>query len=281
MPCGVAFRIIAQRHLAALGRCREATCRGDPDALHNMRVALTHLRAAIQLFSPMVDDAVRPRIWSELKWLNGELGAVRDLDVAIEQIAAVNPKRPLTIPHFASWRKKGADSHRQLAHSLRSVRFQRLIARTSTWVTRGPWSTTADKRAAKRRAIPVGAYGARKLVQWEKKLLRKCRKIRDLDPRKRHRLRIFNKRITCSIESFSDLFQDEVLSKQKAALKPFRKAQRSLGKLNDDVRGRALANSLRRSGIPTPLRGLEPKRKKQLLRIAEKAYHKLASLKLI
>ena len=139
----------------------------------------------------------------------------------------------------------------------------------------------AGKQVAKRRAALVTVYGARKLVQWEKKLLRQCRKLCDMNARKRHRLRLFNKQLTCSIESFSDLLEDKALSKQKPALKPLRKAQRCLGKLNDDVRGRALAKSLRRSAIPVPMRGLGAKRKKRLLRTAEKAYRSLAALELV
>ncbi|MBV9532007.1 MAG: CHAD domain-containing protein [Bradyrhizobium sp.] len=280
MPCDTAFRVIASRHLATLRGHQEATLGGDVDALHEMRVALTHLRAAIRLFSPMVDDAVRPRIWGELKWLNGKLGAVRDLDVAIEQIAAVNPKRPRAIQNSDSWHKKCADSHRQLAHSLRSARFRRLIAQTSAWITGGPWSTMTGKRTVKRRAAPVTVYGARKLSRWEKRLLRKGHKLRGMSARKRHRLRIFTKRLTCTIESFADVLEAKVLAKQKAALKPLRKAQRCLGQLNDDVKGQAIAQSLHRSGVSVPQRGLGPRRKKRLLRTAKKAYRKLAALKL-
>ena len=280
MPCDTAFRIVARRHLLTLSIRQEATCRGDPDALHDMRVALTHLRATIRLFSPMVDDAVKPRIWSELKWLNGALGAVRDLDVASKRIEAVNPERPQANRHSASLHKKSTQSHRQLAQSLRSKRFQRLIARTSQWIASGPWSTIAGKPAAKRRAVPVTVYGARKLARWQKKLLRKCRKLRDMDARRRHRLRIFTKRLTCSIESFADLFEDKALAGQKGALKPLRKAQQCLGQLNDEVRGEALALSLRKSGIAIPQHVLGKKRKKRLLRTAEKAYRKLATLKL-
>jgi inorganic triphosphatase YgiF len=69
MACDTAFRIIARRHLAAILAQHDGTCRGDPDALHQIRIALTHLRTAIRFFSPMVDDALRPTIWAELKWL--------------------------------------------------------------------------------------------------------------------------------------------------------------------------------------------------------------------
>jgi CHAD domain-containing protein len=280
MPCDTAFRIIARRHLDALGTHREATIRGDADALHEMRLALTHLRSAIRFFSPMVNDALKKRIWNELRWLNAELGAVRDLDVTIERIAAVHPTRPEEIPHFAEWQERRAAAYRELARALRSTRYQRLIAHTSTWITMGPWCTMAAKPARKRRAASVAVYAADRLASWEKKLLRRCRKLRELDPAKRHRVRILNKRLTHSIESLADLLKDKALAKQKVALKPLRKAQQCLGQLNDDVNGRRLARSLRKAGIAVPLQLLDAKREKRLLQKAETAYRKLAALKL-
>jgi len=77
MACDTAFRIIARRHLDAVLAQHDGTCRGDPDALHQIRIALTHLRTAIRFFSPMVDDTHRPHVWAELKWLNGQLGMVQ------------------------------------------------------------------------------------------------------------------------------------------------------------------------------------------------------------
>src|SRR5262245_52552592 len=85
MACDSAFRIIARRYLDAVIAPHDATCRGDTDALHQTRIALMHLRTAIRFFSPMVDDAVRPEVWAELKWLNNQLGMVRDLDVVIDR----------------------------------------------------------------------------------------------------------------------------------------------------------------------------------------------------
>ena len=97
--------------------------------------------------------------------------------------------------------------------------------------------------------------------------------------KKRHRLRLLNKKLTYSIDSFEDLFADKKFSKHKAALKPLRKAQRSLGRLNDGARGEALATELQQSGVQTPVQFLRPKQKKQLLKKASEAYRKLNKLK--
>jgi CHAD domain-containing protein len=237
MRCDTAFRIVARRHFSSLGTNREATCEGDPIALHQMRVALTHLRTSILFFSPMVDDAITERIRDELKWLNRGLGAVRDLDVAIERITTANPELSQAFPHFQWWQEKRAEGHRRLAHSLRSARYRRLVERTSGWIENGPWCTKTGKQAAGRRAIPIAAYSVDKLAQWAEKLLKKCGQLRRMGARKRHRLRLLNKKLTYSIDSLADLFSDRRFSKQQAALKHLRKAQRCPGQLNDDVRG--------------------------------------------
>src|SRR3981081_2634788 len=79
MACDTAFRMVASRYLKDLTAYHQATCTGDPTALHHMRIALTRLRTAILFFSPMIDDPERAHMKLELKWLNGQLGAVRDL----------------------------------------------------------------------------------------------------------------------------------------------------------------------------------------------------------
>lgn len=95
MACDTAFRVVAPRCLADLTANHVTTCRDDPEALHQMRVALTRLRTAISFFSPMVADSQRKQISAELKWLRAELGAVRYLDVAIGRLEAASKQRPL------------------------------------------------------------------------------------------------------------------------------------------------------------------------------------------
>src|SRR5258708_4814077 len=158
MPCDTAFRMIAGRYLGDLAANHEATCSGDPTALHQMRIALTRLRTAILLFSPMVADPLRMRIREELKWLNAHLGVVRDLDVAIERLKSADKQQPQAIPHYRSWDEKRADSHRRLARALRSARYRRLVKSTSVWIENGPWSITKGKQATKTRASPIVVY---------------------------------------------------------------------------------------------------------------------------
>lgn len=278
MACDTAFRIVARRYLGDLAANHEATCNGDTTALHQMRIALTRLRTAILFFSPMVADTQRTRIRDELKWVNGHLGVARDLDVAIDRLRAADKKQPQAIPHYRSWEDKRTDGHRQLARALRSARYRRLAKSTSEWIENGPWSTSRGKQATKDRAAPIAAYSADKLARWQERLLKKGRNLAKLDTEKRHQVRLLNKKLTYSIECFEDLFDDKRFSKQRAGLKHLRKAQRALGQLNDDVRGRSLAATLQRDGVPADMKFFGPKREKRLIRSAAMAYRKVAEL---
>jgi CHAD domain-containing protein len=275
MPCDTAFRVIARRCLKDLTAHHAATCQGDADALHHMRVSITRLRTAKSFFSPMVAGPQQARIRDELKWLNTHLGVVRDLDVAIERLREINQQSQQADDR--SWKQERAMSQRHLARVLRSARYQRLAKSISAWVEKGSWSRKTGKQAAKQRACPVANYSTRQLARWQKKLVKKSRKLREFDIKKRHRLRLLNKKLNYAIESIADLIPAD--AKQQATMKYLRKAQRSLGHLNDDARGQSLAATVGRGGTQASQPFLSPKREKRLLRNAAAAYKKLAELK--
>jgi len=276
MACDTAFRIVAGRCLGDLTANHRATCAGDADALHQMRIALTRLRTAIAFFSPMVAGPQRTRLRDELKWLNAHLGVVRDLDVAIEWLKAIDKRRPQA--DYRAWSRERAASQQHLTRVLRSARYQRMVKSISRWIERGSWSTKKGKQAAKERACPVSEYSARKLTRWREKLITRSRELRDLGTKKRHRLRLLNKKLSYAIESIADLVSDGEISRQQATLKALRKAQKSLGQLNDDARCRSLAATLGRGSVRGSHPFLGPKRERRLIRTAATAYEKLAEL---
>lgn len=227
----------------------------------------------------MVDDGLRPQVWTELKWLNSQLGMVRDLDVAIDRVIADSGGELDVIAELQHWDEKRAESHRLLTRALQSARYRRLVEQTSSWIESGPWSTRRTKEAIRLRRCSLADHATARLTEWEKTLLKKARKLNKLDVEKRHKLRLLNKRMTYSVESLQDLFADESLTKQKSILKQLRKAQKSLGQLNDDARGQTLAASLNEAVPGAGIRFLNRKREKKLLRTASEAYRKLAKAK--
>ncbi len=82
-----ATRATLAAHLAALRAAEPGARAGrDPEALHAMRVALRRLRTALRLGGDALPAGPRARLASELGWLGGELGRVRDLDVQLAQL---------------------------------------------------------------------------------------------------------------------------------------------------------------------------------------------------
>ncbi len=224
----------------------------------------------------MVTSLQQLRLADELKWLNAHLGAVRDLDVAIERLTEIKPRLQID---YRSWNRERAETQRHLTRALRSLRYRRLIKSISYWIEKGSWSTKRGKQAASLRACPVAEYSSRKLMRWRKKLIKRSGKLREIGTRKRHRLRLLNKRLSYAIESVAELASESEISRLQAMLKVLRKAQRSLGQLNDDARCQSLAATLGQGGVGVSRMLLGPKREKRLMRTAAAAYEKLAKLK--
>ena len=82
MSTADAFRIIARSTLRHITANEIMVQRSDSEGVHQMRVELRRLRAAISLFSKLFGDKQTERIKSELNWpKRGELSPARDLDV--------------------------------------------------------------------------------------------------------------------------------------------------------------------------------------------------------
>jgi CHAD domain-containing protein len=62
--------------------------RDAPDGVHQMRVACRRMRSTFQSFRALLDRTGTDDLVVELRWLAGELGAARDLEVQEERISA-------------------------------------------------------------------------------------------------------------------------------------------------------------------------------------------------
>jgi CHAD domain-containing protein len=60
----------------------------DPEDLHQMRVAIRRLRALLRTIRPLVGRETTEALRTELGWIGGLLGEVRDLDVMLERFEA-------------------------------------------------------------------------------------------------------------------------------------------------------------------------------------------------
>jgi CHAD domain-containing protein len=163
------LRAFVQEQLDELDRRDPAVRAGnDPEDVHKMRVAVRRLRSVLRTARPMLDQQWVDSLRSELDWLGGMLGEVRDLDVLSEGLhrdaATLNHGDAATaaalLRRLSTNRR---DARQKLLAGLEEPRYRRLLdtlesATTSLPATRDDL-TTADlatkefKKLGKRGAL--------------------------------------------------------------------------------------------------------------------------------
>jgi CHAD domain-containing protein len=210
LATGEAAFAILRRQFAAF-QSHEAGSRlgEDPEEVHDMRVAARRLRAALQLFEDALPgDAQRLR--DELGWAAGALGAVRDLDVQLEQAAAwLAESPPEDRDALDALRRvlqdRRAVARRSMLRALDSPRYDRLVADFTSMLQRGPLpeSPTAT--------LPVLAVAPDLLERRYKKVRKLGDGITgDSAPAEYHELRIQCKRLRYALEFFEPLYRKPV-----------------------------------------------------------------------
>jgi CHAD domain-containing protein len=106
--------------------------RGDPDSLHDLRVALRRLRAVLTLFRPIL--VLPHRLGDrELQRLGRDLADLRDQDVALEAMAALpalDDKARYRLQRRARRREREA---RRVAGRLRGARVRSMLRALRRW----------------------------------------------------------------------------------------------------------------------------------------------------
>jgi CHAD domain-containing protein len=125
---------VLRRHFAAMLAKEPGTRLGDDiEELHDMRVASRRLRAALALFEEVLPETILG-LKDELAWIGGQLGAVRDLDVQLEQLeswidaAAPEDRAPLQALRSVLEAQR-ADARRALLEAFESRRYDSLVRR--------------------------------------------------------------------------------------------------------------------------------------------------------
>jgi triphosphatase len=227
-------------HLAANAPAVEA---GDPEGVHQMRVGVRRLRAAISVFAEVLRGKQTDLIKRDLKWLAGKLGPVRDLDVFLQTEVkrldnADPPVRglPELTGELAYRRDLAAQSGKD---AIASARYRFLIFNTLEWIENGDWRNKSGQGEQQIKPFATHLFARR-----TRKARKRLKRIRRLDPRRRHKLRIAMKKLRYAIYFFESLFQaakPQPLSRYKDYVKSL---QDNLGALNDITVHRKLATNI-------------------------------------
>ncbi len=201
--------VALRRHLAAMITHEPGTRIGDdPEELHDMRVAVRRLRAATTVFADVLPVRAQS-LRAQLTWVADALGAVRDLDVQLEQLGEWKEESgPEDRSALAALddllRTERESARRTMMTVLDSARFDRLVRGMETFVRRGPSRRNPMARAPALQAAP----------DLLRKPYRKARKAGrrlgdDSTAAAYHRLRIRCKRLRYAVEFVADLYPKE------------------------------------------------------------------------
>ena len=216
---GRAFTLICRACLRHLVANEPATIKRNAEALHQMRIAVRRLRAAISLFSDVVSDDRVDTIKTELRWFARELGPARDLDAFLIEVLNPLKKQHKSEPGLVSISKMFArqrlQGYRRAQDAVQSARFRALVLDTAEWVEAGPWSMSEDPLIRIRREMPIETYAAEQLSRRRKKIRRRGAKIDRLSPEQLHGLRIQVKKARYAVEFFSSVYGGNKSAKRR------------------------------------------------------------------
>jgi triphosphatase len=229
MSCREGFRAIGQNCLRQIIANETSVLNGDAEGVHQMRIGLRRLRAAISVFSKMLADAEQERIVAELKWIGRELGAARDVDVLQED------QRQRGADHAEAQRAittRREEAYAAVKSALQSHRYRAAILDLAAWMEVGAW--TSDERLSARRDRHVKTHAAKVLEKLSDYVRARGRHLRKLNPKKRHKVRIRGKRLRYAVEFFGSLYTDGKREERRGkALAALKDLQDELGALND------------------------------------------------
>ena len=262
-----AARKVVAKHLLRVQQNDPGTRDGnDPEAVHDMRVAIRRLRAAVRAFKPGFPRPLRRSLKDELSWLGQVLGDVRDIDVQLQHLdkqrKRVRGCEPLRRHLLALRRRRRIP----LKAALDSPRYLQLIAALDGFVL------SSDASGGEK---PVGRRGKRVLHKAFRRLMKEgSRAMADPTPERLHALRISAKHTRYLLEFLKEMTgrRGQRLTRTLVAL------QDTLGMQHDAVVAvstsgeviRQLASSNTRSS-PAGLRGFVAAQQRDATRYRRRA----------
>ena len=193
----------------------------DPEFLHQMRVGMRRLRAALRAFRPVLAHRPARALGRRLRRFSPLLGAARDWDVFCSWLASNKSLSQTAL-------RLHATARREARGAVSSAKFRRM--------------TDAARELAERGVhdAPMRALAQRTLPKVHAKAMKRARRIEWENAAERHLLRIRVKRLRYACEYFEPCFQ----AAGSAYLARLKALQELLGQLNDMAVARRLLRGL-------------------------------------
>ncbi len=212
---------------------------GDPEALHQMRVALRRFRSALALLKPRLETPDTLALKAEIRWIEADFGPARDAQVFLAEIFEPLSKELGSEPGFRALRKHFHEycqrAQDQVMRLLLQPRFTRALIDLGRWTECGDWRL--GPLAEGWIDLPASEVAASILDHHSERVAKSMRGLAKLDEATRHRARIRIKKLRYAAEFFGSLFPNASPGTVIVALGQI---QDRLGRLNDIAVARSM-----------------------------------------
>jgi triphosphatase len=240
----------------------------NTEALHQARVSLRRLGSALTIFKPVVVDVDYPKIREEIRWLVGELGKARNIDV-------VSSMAPANLLHQLE--NARAIAYCGVSETLGSTRTRTLLINLAEWVVDGAWLSQNETGGKRKQSAEVYA---REVLRQLRKKLKKSGNISACDDEQRHEVRKTAKKLRFASEFFASLFDSKnARRRHKRFLGALERLQDKLGTLNDFAMMPLVLKQIGLGDFAQSPALLSTSEKAQLLIVAADAYDELLDAK--
>lgn len=234
MTVEAALRAIGRNCLTQLLRNEAAALAGEPEGVHQMRVALRRIRSAVSSLKELLRAEDRRWLREELGWLADALGPARNLDVFATELLpsalAGLPDKPGWEDLVATLGRLRKTAYDRVLGVILSERYTAAMLRLLRWFETCGWRIYAPPGEADPLASPIIQIAPCVLDRRLRRVRRGSEEFDRLSPPQRHKLRIATKKLRYTVEIFNSLFDPDILPQ---FIKSLKRLQDDLGYAND------------------------------------------------
>jgi inorganic triphosphatase YgiF len=239
---GEALAAILRNCLQQMQANERGVLAGEVESLHQMRVGLRRLRAALDMVSSMVQ--LPEPMAADIEWLAGELGDARNWDVFVDNLLPALPLPEGHLPAMARVQaaaREEAERHRsRVRGAVGGPRYTALMLALGGWIAGRGWQRPDTPSGPLEQKV---GKAAPQLVRHAAARVRKRARRFDLyRPECLHKVRIAAKKERYAREFFAALSEGKAPKRRHDLLTGM---QDELGELNDSFTARGLIAQLR------------------------------------
>lgn len=223
---------------------------GDPEGIHQLRVALRRLRSVLDLMRSVVPVSKLEQLRSEAKSLGQDMSAARDLDVFQQETLRTVAQGCPSIAGFdalnAAIEQRRLASYDKVRLALAGRRTAVFLIGLGGWIEARGWRSDVTPETLGQLAEPATNFARRILSAQHARVLKRGRRFKSLSAEQLHRLRLSVKKLRYVADFLLPLYGPRKSAKRFS--RGLAELQQELGIYNDMATTTSLLADIGASG---------------------------------